>query len=293
MHQQRMVLICLLSTFSVQGCSQAHTSGPSDAGPTSRDIGPFIADEGPVVYPDVCVDQECEGVGEACNGGVCWESRFAGMDTTSVVAPQCSLSANNGAAIVTWNGEPCAIADHGPGGTQLGSAVPIELCLALQDSGNPVSQEYRDLFPEGCIWSDGLPVTDRAPETPCEGFEPAIVTGVEFYHRGFCGGTCGTGGCPALVRSSVCVGRSDERSFGACASSSRRCRASDVGMDDSCLGAPIDGYGEPCLCMVTYPQNPDETELVGWQVAQSVCERYRDIFPASVECRGASFELIE
>jgi hypothetical protein len=286
--------LVLLMGVALCGCSRSHAAGEADAGGPSWDLGPFIVDEGPVVLPAVCLDEPCAIEGESCNERVCWEARYAGIYSTYVEAPQCSFAANSAAASVTWNGEPCGVAEHGADGEQRGPAVPVELCVALRDPESTEGQPYGALFPTGCIWSDGLPVTAVAPETPCTGFEPAVITGgVEVFLRGFCGGTCGTAGCPALDGSSFCVGRSDERSFGACARTSLRCRASEFHLDESCLGAPLAGYGEPCICMVTYPQHPDELELVGWQVPQSVCERYRDTFPASVECRDASFRLIE
>jgi hypothetical protein len=271
--------LVLLMGVALCGCSRSHAAGEADAGGPSWDLGPFIVDEGPVVLPAVCLDEPCAIEGESCNERVCWEARYAGIYSTYVEAPQCSFAANSAAASVTWNGEPCGVAEHGADGEQRGHRRSSR---ALR--GSPRSREHGGptvwrVVPTGCIWSDGLPVTAVAPETPCTGFEPAVITGgVEVFLRGFCGGTCGTAGCPALDGSSFCVGRSDERSFGACARTSLRCRAPSFTWMSRASVLPSLATENPVSAWSRTPST--RTSWSSWG------GRYRRVFASGTETRS-------
>jgi hypothetical protein len=153
--------------------------------------------------------------------------------------------------------------------------------------GTPATAQYADEF-DGCVWSDGTPVTRAAPEVACPWFSPAIVDGEIDPLRSYCGGTCGTWGCLGLVSSAACVGRSDDRSFGVCTHNAVPCSAGQTfGLFDC-----GQRYDEPCRCMVLYPQNPLWDTLQGWYVAGSLCDEYQQIYPGSVECRDENFEVV-
>lgn len=278
-------------------CSNSHVSGPVDAG--LEDHGSWIVDQGPVRFPPLCDEAHpCptdSGVSLSCGAGVCWERAVAG-GSGNIMQPIC-IYRPAGTVETTWTGEPCAITSRTPSGGATGVSVPVELCLELLDPTSSASVTYAGVFDDGCIWSDGLPVTAAAPQTPCEGFAP--VGSFSTRYRSFCGGSCGSVGCPefpiaAGTDNLGCAGRSDTRSFGVCTWDKRRCSASTPPTDIAWMDCSdnVFGYAEPCGCMVTYPQDPASPELQGWRVAASVCERYQAIFPDSVECRDSAFNLI-
>lgn len=78
----------------------------------------------------------------------------------------------------------------------------------------------------------------------------------------FCGGTCGTDGCPFLwgmqsIAGDInCAGRSNERSFGVCVWEGYLCDSDTPPSSYDRCEAEDSGYGGPCGCMITQPQNP-------------------------------------
>lgn len=277
------LLVCLMSSA---GCAGAHeldagVDAGSDGGRVYLDLG----DRGlaPGRWPEPCMeDEECpdDPPDLACFEGLCGLLYSSPVGWGEASLPECYLNDPDIGQLITWNGEPCAIRNR-DGDILSGRAVPVELCVAL---GTAETQQYQGVF-DGCVWSDGLPVTRRAEEVPC----PWFNDGVDDINRSYCGGTCGTWGCIRGFADATCVGRSDDRSFGVCTYDANFCSAGQTFGLSGCSQL----YGEPCRCMVLYPQNPLWDTLKGWNVAGSLCEEYQRLYPGSVECRDEEFEIVQ
>jgi hypothetical protein len=122
----------------------------------------------------------------------------------------------------------------------------------------------------------------------------------------FCGGPCDyncgdlrydeSGGVDLITLvangDGVCVGRSEERAFGVCAVSERRCSESNMGEVRSCSAGFFSGLlrdESTCSCMFTGDHPTGEGGAQGWAVPRTLCTRYRELFPDTVACRDASF----
>lgn len=288
-----------LLVVALLGCGQAHRAVPDagDAGPPEFDLGPWLVDGGPEVLPPPCsAGESCPSNNSCINEAVCRSWERVSEDDFSVSIPMCVFGPGDIRSGATFTGEPCGLAEpeamHGVG-------VPLSLCLALVDPDDPVHTTYAPVFQGGCVWSDGTPVTQRAPDTPCPGIEPTAATNY-FPVLRFCGGTCGRGGCTDLFTeyfSHDCVGRSDSRSFGVCAADGVRCSASNVGsvLHNVCSYGYREewlGADATCLCMVTQPQPDWAEEELGWVVPARSCLEYQRAFPDSVDCRDEEYERV-
>jgi hypothetical protein len=292
------VPVGMLFLVGAAGCANSHVSTP-DAGPPMFDLGPWIVDQGPAAWPPVCSSGEGCPEGLTCEqSAICLVYELMGIDTNYVSYPACVIDAPGNDYRATFTGEPCGLATPD---SPMGIGLPLDICLGLNDPTSPEFATYGETFAGGCVWSDGLPVTQRAPVTACPGIFPtALSMGAYQTVLSFCGGTCGRGGCRDLISMDYefdCVGRSDDRSFGVCAVTGQRCTAANV--DARLRNACEDSWRESllhedaaCLCMVTYPQRDDSEELTGWVVPARSCAEYQRVFPDSIECRDEDFAVV-
>lgn len=297
---EQKVAIATLAVLGATGCANSHESIP-DAGPPTFDLGPWIVDGGPEARPPLCSSEGGCPEGLTCEqDAVCLVYERMGVDTNSMSYPICIIARPDGddRHRATFTGEPCGLATPD---SPMGIGLPLDICLGLSDPSSPEFATYGETFAGSCVWSDGLPVTQRAPDTACPGIFPtALSMGAYQTVLSFCGGTCGRGGCRDLISSDYefdCVGRSDDRSFGVCAVTGRRCTAEnvDVAFRNACGGSwreSLLNEDAACLCMVTYPQRDDADELTGWVVPARSCAEYQRVFPDSIECRDETFAIV-
>lgn len=271
-----------------------------DVGPPPQvDLGPWPSDDEPLLPPEPC------GYGVHCpEGRACVD----GSICSGAGATRCEIEAMSTQPRWSYADAPCARLSRQFPHQDVGHTLPLEFCAALNDPSSDASQRFAGIYDEGCHWPDGTPVEGPFVDTPCHGIPPGFVQGE--WHSGwrFCGGTCDDGGCSgypqefddgslnfaSFLDRTRCVGLSSERSFGVCAADERCSRqVNPLGAcRGSFLGSLLEGEGT-CVCMITGDEPRTETpETEGWVVPQSVCLRYREIFPDTVACRGAEFELV-
>ena len=260
-------------------------------------LGPFTVRATRASYPEYCEDDGPCPIGTECRqDGFC-----SGTDHES-----CDFDEHGEVVRATTNGDPCAIARVHDNGAASGIGMSAEFCLALNDPESLEAIRFGDVFPEGCRWMDGSPVTTLSGGQ-CYGF-PAYLYGDDWFEMWhFCGGSCGNAPCGEIGEydgtflsllagpsgASTCVGRSDERAFGACTVGGERCSATAnrrVRDCDHWLSEPLHGQ-QICSCLFT-DEDGSDPEAEGWVVPQTVCLRYREIYPESVYCRSPSFELL-
>jgi hypothetical protein len=198
-------------------------------------------------------------------------------------------------------GMPCVVLE-GSDGTEenefSGSCMPIEYCLAAPEADPPLSA------PVKCVYADGTPLLTGPPpgECPVDDAHPRAP---------FCGGACGRSRlCPwyevSLLEQGygACVGLSDDRSFGVCGFSRRRCvpdppevtGAESIGVYDAndllLLTCELE-MEEPCVCMKTLPVPDPPAVEHGFAVPASACRTYAAHHPGLVECLDADWNPIE
>jgi len=170
------------------------------------------------------------------------------------------------------DGRPCAVPGDPPAeDDQHGMCVPLRVCLEGQDAGLP---------PFHCVWSDMTPVTRAPPDDPCPPSSDARAP--------FCSGTCGEVACPVPL----CFGLSDTRAFGVCMWTGWPCWETA----GSYLAARMDAcrreLGEPCACLLLFPQPAEAPFPRGYFTLASACLAYDDVYPDGVECRDADWQEI-
>lgn len=148
-----------------------------------------------------------------------------------------------------------------------GTCMPIDFCRDAPAAGMNVA----------CVYSDGLPFVDGPPAGSC----PPTVDPMARP----CGGACGSELCPDQE---FCMGVSEERAFGVCASGAL-CAQELVGMpggNDLSLQSCSLVTGESCACLVPTPQHLDVTGRFerGWAVPSAACRAYASSFPGQARC---------
>jgi hypothetical protein len=176
--------------------------------------------------------------------------------------------------------------------------MPVEYCLAVPDADPPLVNDVK------CVYSDGAELVTGPPpgECPFELSNPRAP---------FCGGACGRDRlCPeyrafdTVETPSPCVGLSDDRSFGVCGYSRRRCvpdppevtGAESIGVYDAndllLLTCELE-MDEACVCMKTLPVPEPPAVEHGFAVPASACRTYAAHHPGLVECLDAAWNPIE
>ena len=291
-----VVAFAVLGAVGAPGCS-TNSVDPGDAGAPAQDIGPYVVDIRPVPYPTYCGDD-----GPCPAGTECREEGFCSYSWYDV----CAFDDAGRAVQVTLNGDPCAITDVSPSGSARGIGMPAAFCTALANPQSYEALHYGEVFPTGCRWSDGS-VLATPSEDACHGipFSPGPLVDAPWS---FCGGPCGnvdcgeTGDANALLDvlgsgagdyAHVCAGANDERAFGACTVTARQCSREHLSDVAGCVHWLTESWGgeQFCACMFT-DQDGSEPEAQGWVVPRSVCRRYRELYPDSVNCRDDEFALM-
>jgi hypothetical protein len=270
---------------------QGHDAGPQPV----LDLGPYRVRSERIPYPTYCGDESPCPVGSVCRtDGFC-------SDTTH---ERCSFDSAGQPSQVTSNGDPCAISSVSVDGAAAGVGMSAEFCAALSDDASHEAMVYGDVFADGCRWTDGSALVTPS-EDECYGFPAVLADNYWMVWWSFCGGPCGNVPCGdytletntglelLLGDDPVCAGRNDRRAFGVCTATATRCSADrlyDVRGCDHWLSGALRGE-QVCACMFT-DLDGSEPGAEGWVVPHSVCARYRELYPDSVNCRDEDFGLM-
>lgn len=186
-----------------------------------------------------------------------------------------------------FTGLPCAAAATsapGPDGVFRGLGMPAEYCMAAAAA--------EGLPPQRCIYPDGSDVVTGPPAIQCSGHQELMRV---------CGGACGEARCFGTVGESGslhvsrCVGLSDERSFGICSFRRLRCSPNNapqlLSECENAHSAWWSGF-EPCACLVSRSQPGAVPGPLGFVAPAGACSKYQALFPGSVECRDAHWNLV-
>ena len=294
----------VLAVAGLLGCEGPRPMELPDAGvdfgpPPQVDLGPWVTETEPLLPPEPC------GYGVHCpDGRTCVDGSIcSGAGAKRCYAPATGLRSG-------WvdGGLPCARLSRQFPHQTVGHSLPLEFCAQLNDPSSDAAQRFAGIYDAGCLWPDGTPVEEPIVETACHGIPPGFVQGEWHVGWRFCGGTCGEGGCErepyefedgnlnfaTFLDDTRCVGLSSERSFGVCSAAARcsRTRSPSGPCQGSFLGFALGDEGR-CDCMVTGADPGVETpETEGWAVPHTACLRYREIFPETVACWDANFELV-
>lgn len=166
-----------------------------------------------------------------------------------------------------------------------GTCIDADFCADLATAGLRSTQ---------CQYSDGtLFVTGPPDVVGCPPSHPVFQ---------FCGGPCLGVICPeepGITLNRNCLGMSDNRGFGVCGrSNGLNClQGEDFNhflVDEHCPGMQGElGFPEePCACLVPRPQAEGLPREIGWPVALSVCQRYRDLNPGFADCLDADWRSV-
>lgn len=278
----RLVTVTLILSIS---CSDSHAPDDSDAG--DRDADRADADvldasttdaasyDGPrdcsevagyrrcgETCPDPCPDRiRCPSYVPLC---IPYEESFEqGSCVYDVGEP-------NGPNVPCADGRPCAVPGEAPAEDgDDAMCIPLDVCLEGREAGLP---------PFHCVWGDMTEVTRAPPDHACP---PSADD-----RAPFCSGTCGSVDCPTPL----CFGLSDTRAFGVCMWAGWRCYESAGPFLEGRLSAcQRENDGEPCACLVPFPQPADAPFPTGYFTLASACLAYKDAYPDGVECRGSGW----